>query len=77
MSKNMGRQIKVIDKRDDSYEYETIKSIEGWSKLEIPKWCDVVSFDNNYFYMESSNNYHATVAYKDINGSWGQPTIMA
>lgn len=77
MSKNMERKIKVIDQRDDTYEYETIESIEGWSKLEIPKWCDVVKFDDNYFYMESSGHYHATVAYKDVFGSWGSPTTLA
>lgn len=77
MSKNMERKIKVIDKRDDSYENETVESVEGWSHLDIPKWCDQVSFNNDYLYMESSNNYHTTVVYKDVNGSWGNPTTLA
>lgn len=68
------RKINVYDERYASVTKETPEQIEKWSKLEIPKWCDEVRFNDMELALNNTNTGHSVV-YRDVFGSWGNPVV--
>lgn len=73
MGKN--RNIYVYDERYGSVTKETPDQIEKWSKLEIPKWCDEVRFNDRELALNNSDTGYSVV-YRDVFGSWGNPVVF-